>query len=227
MALLRCFCFTLNNYTNEEVEKCHELVNLCKYVVWGYEIGESGTPHLQGYAELIKRTRFASIKKILERAHIETRRGTQKEAADYCKKDGDFVEFGKMKKQGERGDLNAAKQIALDDGMRGVARIVNNIQAIKVAEKFLEYNEPERDWKPTVVWIWGPTGSGKSRMARDITNDDVYTKNNGTKWWNGYDAHEDVIIDDFRDSWWPITYICLIPPFTSIWNGYLSRSANM
>jgi len=40
-----------------------------------------------------------------------------------------------------------------------------------------------------------------------MLGEDVYTKNTGTKWWDGYDGHEDVIIDDFRDSWWPLTYM--------------------
>jgi len=40
----RNFVFTLNNYTTEEVELVKEWD--CKYLIFGKEIGESGTPHL-------------------------------------------------------------------------------------------------------------------------------------------------------------------------------------
>lgn len=84
--------------------------------------------------------------------------------------------------------------------------LTGNMQQIRVAEKYLTYHEEPRDWEMEVEWYWGPTGSGKSRAARTKFADlDYYTKNTPTKWWNGYDGHEAVIIDDFRDSWWPIT----------------------
>lgn len=90
--------------------------------------------------------------------------------------------------------------------MRAVC-VAASLQQIRVAEKYLTYCEDPRDWKPEVIWLTGPSGSGKSRRAREICGEDVYTKNTGHKWWDGYDGHEDVILDDFRDSWWPITYM--------------------
>lgn len=54
------------------------------------EVGESGTPH-QGYAELSCQMRFNRVKKksTLE-CFFAKRRGSQKEAIDYCKK-GQFI----------------------------------------------------------------------------------------------------------------------------------------
>jgi len=46
----RAWCFTLNNYTEEERDALRSLK--CKYIVFGYERGEEGTPHLQGYVHL-------------------------------------------------------------------------------------------------------------------------------------------------------------------------------
>nr|WCR62244.1 MAG: replication associated protein [ssDNA virus sp.] len=196
----RNYCFTLNNYSEEEYQF---MLSMGTYCIIGREVGESGTSHLQGYIEFKSPTRFDTLKNRSPRAHWEARKGSQEQAVNYCKKDGMFEERGEMKNQGSRGDLDAVRQNAASEGMRHITRYCN-VQQIRVAEKFLTYNEEPREWKPEVTWIHGPTGTGKSRKARELL-EDPYTKNDGTKWWEGYDAHEDVIIDDFRDSWWSLT----------------------
>ena len=61
----------------------------CKYMVVGIEVGEKGTPHLQGYVRLNKNMRFNTLKKLIgQRAHIEAARGTELENDEYCRKDG-------------------------------------------------------------------------------------------------------------------------------------------
>jgi Putative viral replication protein/RNA helicase len=203
---MRNVCFTLNNYTEDEYARILGGISW-SYIIIGKEVGEAGTPHLQGYGELHKLTRFNTVRKYLcDRSHIESRRGTQEQAIVYCKKDGVFEERGIRRDQGYRADLDMVRGDALEVGMRGVTAKYN-YQGIQVATKFLTYNEPVRDWKPNVTWLWGPTGSGKSRRAREMVGEDVYTKNSDSKWWDGYDGHEDIIIDDFRDSWWSLTYM--------------------
>lgn len=97
--------FTLNNYTQEEED---HLVNLdnesFSYLVFGRERGESGTPHLQGFIVFNTRKRITQLKQLLgDRYHFESARGTSKQAADYCKKDGDFVERGDTDVGGQSG----------------------------------------------------------------------------------------------------------------------------
>lgn len=204
--MLRNFCFTINNYTEEEYNNVKNN-GAFGYCILAKEVGKEGTPHIQGYAELRRRTRFNTVKTYMPRAHIESRKGTQSQAIEYCKKDNNFEEIGEKANQGRRHDLDKVRENALDGGMREISTLYSQ-QQIRVAEKFLTYCEEPRSWKPTVYWIWGPTGVGKSRLARELCDEnDLYTKNTPNKWWEGYDAHEYVIVDDFRPDWWSLTYM--------------------
>lgn len=91
------WCFTLNNYTDQDEEMLRTLSWGTKYLVYGHEVGESGTPHLQGFVTFQTNQRFKAVKKFLpDGCHIEKARGTAWEAAQYCKKDdkGYVEEYG-------------------------------------------------------------------------------------------------------------------------------------
>lgn len=53
---LRNWCWTLNNYTDEELFEletlCDNADNEVRGICWGHEVGDNETPHLQGYLEL-------------------------------------------------------------------------------------------------------------------------------------------------------------------------------
>jgi Putative viral replication protein len=94
MAQSRFWCFTLNNYTCDELE---HLDSWCaeedvEYAVLGREVGDSGTHHIQGYQRFVARKRIGSIRGRIARAHFEVAR-CPAQAAEYCKKDGEYSEF--------------------------------------------------------------------------------------------------------------------------------------
>lgn len=66
------------------------------YLTFGKEVGEEGTPHIQGYLVLINRARLTTLRTLIPRAHFEIARGSHAQAAHYCQKDGDFQEFGTL-----------------------------------------------------------------------------------------------------------------------------------
>ena len=85
----------MNNYSEVEFELLLKVQS--KYLVVGKEVGESGTPHLQGYVEFENARTLGGVKKLIgDRAHLEIRRGSAKQASEYCKKDGDFIEIGEI-----------------------------------------------------------------------------------------------------------------------------------
>lgn len=205
MSKIRNCCFTINNPKCIEKIKC--FLKDCKYAIFGEEIGESGTPHLQGYAEWKNSKSFNAIRKGLENGHIETRKGTGKEAADYCKKDGKVWEHGEAPAEpGKRTDLNDTltdikSGMSLKDCI--ITGSVKNYQGIRMAEKLLEIMELPRTTKPKVRWYYGSTGTGKSYTAKKEAEEigDVYYANANGKWFNGYDKHKCIIINDIRHDW--------------------------
>ena len=141
----RNIVFTLNNYTNQKFEDLKNC-ELFKYVIIGKEVGESGTLHLQGYAELVSQTRFNRIKMIDPRLHIEKRFGSQYQAIEHCKKENDCYEFGEKRVRGERTDL-----LKLRDEIKNCLsqrELLNtyevNASQLRVIDRNYSYLEPEK-----------------------------------------------------------------------------------
>ena len=203
----RDWCFTINNYQEADISSLLEIATTTVYLVFGKEVGSSGTPHIQGYLYFKDAKTFSRLKKLMPTAHIEPRcdKSTPLQAATYCKKDGDFQEFGTLPQpQGKRNDLQVVRDM-INNGSRmiDVLEVATSYQSVKMAELMLKYKEKKRNWKPYVEWYWGSTGTGKSRAAFSKFGDDCYVAMDSAKWWEGYDAHENVIIDDMRDSFMP------------------------
>jgi len=116
----RSWCFTLNNYTDEDISRINIIVdnnNGVGYLIYGKEVGESGTPHLQGFISMKRRTRMATVKSLIGgNPHLEVSRNVNA-SIEYCKKEGEWVEFGSMQsRQGQRSDLDDFKD-AVKGGM--------------------------------------------------------------------------------------------------------------
>lgn len=89
----RCFQFTWNNYTTEHIE--HLKSQVFKYLMFGREKGQKGTPHLQGMILFENPRAFENVRKkvFLERAHVEVTH-SMSALMKYNKKEGDWEEYG-------------------------------------------------------------------------------------------------------------------------------------
>ncbi len=199
--LARKWCFTLNNWTDEEKTKIHD--TKCRYLVCGRESRKTGTPHLQGFVYFKDAHSMAATKVALgcDRVHLERANGTVEQNEKYCtKEDDDAFTKGVAPQQGKRSDISTVREYLKDGGnMRGVLEFCTSYQSAKFGELWLKYLEPARTGKPEVEWYWGLTGVGKSKAAAEKQPDSFWVNANA-KWWCGMDNHEEVIWDDFRPS---------------------------
>lgn len=178
-----------------------------KYCVYQHEIcPDTGNEHIQGYIQFTSNKSLRTLKKARPTDHWEIRRGTHEEARNYCMKaasrkpDTVPVEHGTYTKQGQRVDLETLAEKIRDEHLT-----VRQV-ALLAPAKYLQYHRGIRDLvnicaepytHPTTrgIWLYGPSGIGKSYLVRE-TFPDLYIKSQD-EWWQEYDSEEAVLLDDF------------------------------
>lgn len=136
------WCLTWNNYPDNWLEK-FQSSKIYKYVL-GREVGESGTPHIQGYVCFVKKCRPLEVIPLKE-IHWGVCRNIEA-SISYCQKDGDF--------ELKRITVNPILKILAIDAMYCWQRAVANMASL----------EPDdRDIK----WFWENEGNvGKSALVK-------------------------------------------------------------
>jgi len=213
-AKARAWCFTENNplRTNLFPDGLPESI---KYCVYQLERGEQGTPHLQGYIQLVRPQRMAYIKKIttrsaegiiygvFDRAHLLVAKGTDAQNKTYCTKAAGRIEgpweLGAASKQGDRTDLKEAAESLMRNGD---IRAIDPSVFLKYASgclKLAALAPPPRRDDLRIITIVGPTGIGKSYSVHDMFPD-LYVVNMGNSglWWDGYTGQQAVMFEEFK-----------------------------
>jgi hypothetical protein len=218
----RRFVWTFNNYQLQDGLVDYIKSRKCSYLIFGKEVGESGTPHLQGYIEfgsLKTKKQVVKLFKPFKGVYVEHAVAGSKAASDYCKKDDDeFFEIGKrsadpIEKAKRGGDANMKRY--KDSFEAAKCGNMEEIPADLRVRFYKVWKEIRADFEKTPddleeccgVWIWGPSGSGKSHMARgpDYCAEGCkpYDKSL-TKWWDKYNKEDVVLLDDvdpLRHQW--------------------------
>lgn len=206
----RAWVFTINNPSeNEHTDLVEKLSNESVYGIIGQERGSSGTKHLQGYVRFKNPRAFGGVRELIGgRGHLEQAKGTDAQNKVYCSKENKAVEWGTPSSQGNRTDLHQVRQIVeTTRTMKQVIEVATNLQQVKYAETILKYLDPRRDAKPIILWYHGATGTGKTRTAINEAGARYWISGENLKWFDGYDGHEHVIIDDFREDFCSFTFL--------------------
>lgn len=195
----RKFVFTVNNYTEDDTAAVKEID--CLKMKAGFEVGKTGTPHIQG-AVVFKNPRSlgAVCKELGGRAHVEVMKGSWSDQ-NYCLKDGKVCRDDDYTNQGQRNELiafrNSIKRGAddielMEDHLREYAKYPRLVNIARQAYS----KQSTRDFrKVEVIVMWGPAGAGKTKVAYE---EGAYVFDDYEDgWWDGYEGEETILIDEF------------------------------
>ena len=193
----RTWELTLNNFTDADL-KWLESLDISSGIV-SKEVGESGTPHLQGRLSFKRTYRLAALKKLHGKVHWEPTKC--KQDTNYYRKIDSEIVFEKVQEQGKRNDLNVVREmVKAKRKWHEIADECTSFQAVKCIKTLQEgYGQKRPDGPVTVYWCWGATGTGKSRWAHEQYPEAFEPIS--FKWWDGYSGETAAIIDDFRGDW--------------------------
>lgn len=213
------YCFTYNNYTQlGEAALVAWLVAFTKYAVFGHEVAPTtGTPHLQGFFSLIKKSRTQTIQKQLGEVGVKLSlihsKGTPEQNRVYCTKadPNGFYEHGQVKSsgQGARTDLVAVAEKLPNHIIEQIAEAhpveyIKYHRGIERLHGLLERRRIPENRDITVTVYYGTGGTGKTLKAHQDARRlgiELYivTPPTGTSqlWYDHYIGQRGILLDDF------------------------------
>ncbi len=208
--------FTMFNYEHNEdyirqINKLKEADDVI-WMIYGHETAPTtGEKHLQGAVCFNKQYRKKQITKRFDyRIHFDVMRGTPQESKNYCTKEDTtgYFERGIMpvpgsQKTKENWDLyrKLAEQGKFNDIPSKIwVRYHSALKAIRAESLKDESMEDIDDLKKHFLWLWGPTGTGKShtarRIAKELAPDEEPYLKDLNKWWGNYKCQKVTIIEE-------------------------------
>jgi len=164
--------------------------------------GESGYLHWQLFVVLAKQSRLAAVKRIFgESVHAEATKSSAAES--YVWKEETAVantkfQLGDRKcKRNDPKDWDRIKQQAIEGKLEEIPSDVFIRSYHSLKRIGVDYARADCREVRCRVFV-GITGSGKSHTAWSEAGLDAYPKDPLTKFWDGYQGHENVVIDEFR-----------------------------
>lgn len=226
--------FTLNNYTPEQDNFLKQTFGpkYCRILIYGYETAPTtGTPHLQGYINLLTRLTFNQMKNILgQEYHLYKARKNDLANYRYCTKNKDFYfyEAGLIGTNTEKSQqiirdktnkkltkaerIEKAWELAKQDNFKDIDKDLlllhgKELKRVKMEWEYdcpnnLYYDQGKNNYFHCHnLWLWGKTGTGKSFFL-------TYFITGLNHWWKKYcEDHERQfhplrVFNHQKKSWW-------------------------
>lgn len=220
---MKSFTFTINNYTEDHKKRLEDLKEVANVLYAALERGEQGTPHIQGFITFKKDKRFTGVHKLLPGAHVEQAKGAKSDNYSYIilglNRDGTPKEHNEVfidhdiTHPGDRTDLKKILATAKEHGIKRTARDhpVEYARYFKGIAAYVAATAEPRTEYPSVYWLYGPTGIGKTEFAFNKTDvDDVYIANMAPSWYDGLDNHNWIVFDEFDKQPFPLRELLMI-----------------
>lgn len=193
---------TINNYTAADLACFKKDADVFVYWAYALEVGEEGTPHVQGFVCLKSRLRRGTVSKMFPRVRLERMGGNISQNVVYCSKAGQLIEWGERPL-----DKGTKEKIRWKEVWEAMKR--GDMEAIPEDVRIRYYNTAKtiaKDYmkKPEMLdaccgtWLWGEPGSGKS-YAVCSSYPGRYIKAIN-KWWDGYQGEDVVHLDEVDPS---------------------------
>ncbi|MDO4269801.1 MAG: replication protein [Eubacteriales bacterium] len=215
---------TINNplqkgFTHEKISTELQALKSIVYCCMSDEIGQ--TYHTHVYAAFSSAVRFSTLKARFPEAHLEATRGTSAQNRDYIRKSGKwendvkhgtripgtFEEWGEIPEEqpGRRTDLadlyemikSGATDVELLESFPKSMLYLDKIERVRQALKAERYSTEFRPLE--VTYIWGPTGSGKTRgVMEQYGYDRVCRVTDYDHPFERYAGEDVLLFDEFR-----------------------------
>lgn len=199
--------FTVNNYSDADKQLLESWSNEVTRGIASTEVGDSGTPHIQGRVTFKRTYRASALKKMAPTWHWEKTMCAQDYL--YPMKAGSVLFWNvDNRKQGKRSDLEAACAIIKEDPKNWRKRVWEEHPEVyakfhrglnegyAVQQSFDHADEP-RYFEPEVHVRWGEPRTGKTRYVYDNHPlHEIWVKPN-TDRFCGYRGQPVALFDDF------------------------------
>lgn len=215
------WCFTWNNPPTGGLELVkHQIEDLVDYAIMQLEVGEQGTPHIQGYMCCKQQYEMLAAKALIHHndAKMTKANGTWEQNRTYCTKtegrlDGP-IKIGEEPRATQ--GVSSLRLRATDEVVAGrnpgtieFAReypslYIQNSTMLGLIRLFNVLSGGPRSTKPCVIILWGPGGVGKSYRVHEMPGEKFW-KMPG-KWWDGYAYQRNVVFNDFDPTAWDYSW---------------------